>query len=329
MFWLVESLARLPPRERIQFSPRPRNPARPTLTPMLVFDQLRKADPQLRLLALMLCVGLAILSAGLWWVQVVHAREFQSQLEYQSSRTVRVPSLRGKILDRNGKVLAENRPSYNVNLYLEDLPPQFRAEYQRLAPRQIVTNRVPFWRRWLGASNVTTQYVKLDAIQKSNLTWQVRFNVASNTINEVATRLQQPRALDFADFQKHYQQRLALPYPVLKNLNDVQLARFEEQFSMTPGIDLDVQSSRIYPFETTAAHLLGYVRHDDSSAEGEFADFYYRLPDYRGQVGIEGGYDAELRGRAGAKTVLINNHGYRQTESVQEYAEIGKQVTLT
>ena len=31
----------------------------------------------------------------------------------------RVPAVRGRILDRNGTPLAENRPSYDVNLYLE------------------------------------------------------------------------------------------------------------------------------------------------------------------------------------------------------------------
>ena len=50
--------------------------------------------------------------------------------------------------------------------------------------------------------------------------------------------------------------------------------------------------------------------------EGENADFSYRLPDYRGLVGIEGRYDAELRGRAGAESVLVNNLGYRQSENI-------------
>ena len=76
---------------------------------MLILDELKKNDPQLRLVAGMLAVGLFILLAGLWWVQVVSAREYQSHLEAQSYRTVRLPAMRGKILDRNGRVLAENR----------------------------------------------------------------------------------------------------------------------------------------------------------------------------------------------------------------------------
>jgi cell division protein FtsI/penicillin-binding protein 2 len=77
----------------------------------------------------MLAAGLFILLAGLWWVQVVSAREYQGHLETQSYRTVRIPAVRGKILDREGRVLAENRPRYNLSLYLDDLRKQFDAAY--------------------------------------------------------------------------------------------------------------------------------------------------------------------------------------------------------
>ena len=37
--------------------------------------------------------------------------------------------MRGRILDRNGVALAENRPTYNVSLYLEELRKPFDAVY--------------------------------------------------------------------------------------------------------------------------------------------------------------------------------------------------------
>jgi penicillin-binding protein 2 len=77
---------------------------------------------------------------------------------------------------------------------------------------------------------------------------------------------------------------------------------------------------------TTAAHLLGYVLRDDSSKEGEDAyPFNYYMPDYRGQVGVEAGFDAQLRGRPGAEAVLVNNLGYRQTEKRGESGGAGPQ----
>src|SRR5947208_11152950 len=117
---------------------------------MIVFDELRKNDPHLRALVLAMLAGLFILAAGLWWVQIVSSRDYQAHLETQSFRTVRIPAVRGKILDRNGNALAENRPAYSVSLYLEELREPFAKVYARLRPVQIVTNSG--WHRWLGSS---------------------------------------------------------------------------------------------------------------------------------------------------------------------------------
>src|SRR5512143_92793 len=96
---------------------------------MLFFDQLKKGDAHLRAVAAGVAIGLGVLLAGLWYVQVVSAKRYRADLQEQSLRIVRVPAIRGKILDRNGFALAENRPSYNVNLYLEEFRPSFRYEY--------------------------------------------------------------------------------------------------------------------------------------------------------------------------------------------------------
>ena len=78
---------------------------------MLVIDQLKRGDPPLRALTLLVLSGLGTLLLGLWWVQIVSVRDYQESLETQSFRTVRIPAVRGKILDRSGHVLAENRPT--------------------------------------------------------------------------------------------------------------------------------------------------------------------------------------------------------------------------
>jgi penicillin-binding protein 2 len=296
---------------------------------MLVFDQLKKNDPQLRLLTVGVLLGLFVLLAGLWWVQIVSAQDYQQHLETQAFRTVRIPAVRGKILDRNGAVLAENAPNYSVSLYLDDLRDEFKEEYSRLRPMRKVTNSPPIWRFWSRKSTVQTARAKLTKDQIEALTWQARYNVASNVVADVGKRLQKPVSLNFANFARHYQTRLALPYPVLANVDPNLVARFEEQ-SITPnGVDLEIQSARYYPLQTTAAHLLGHLQRDDSSAEGEESYFTYRLPDYRGTVGVEFGFDAYLRGHAGGKSVLVNNQGYRQSESIWEPAEPGSNVVLT
>jgi penicillin-binding protein 2 len=300
---------------------------------MLIFDELKKNDPQLRLVAMVLAGGFFILIAGLWWVQVVSVREYQSHLETQAYRTVRIPAARGKILDREGRVLAENHPSYNLSLYLDDLRKQFDAAYSQLLKqaREIQKQDIVAQEKKLGRTltKAERKQTAFSPAQLQQIRAQARLGVANNLVAQMSRKLQQPLALDPKNFERAYETRLALPYPVLQNLDDAQIARFEENYSGGRGVDLELQSARIYPFGTTAAHLLGYLRNDDSSAEGEDAFFSYRLPDYRGVVGIEGSCDTELRGRAGEESLLVNNLGYRQTNNIPDAPEPGRNVVLT
>ncbi|MGO8838156.1 MAG: peptidoglycan D,D-transpeptidase FtsI family protein [Limisphaerales bacterium] len=298
---------------------------------MLIFDELKRNDPQLRLLAMTLAGGLSLLLAGLWWVQVVSASKYESHLETQSYRTVRIPAVRGKILDRRGRVLAENRPRYSLSLYLDDLRPQFDAAYNAAIAqaRADQKQRIAAEEKRLGRS-LTRKTFALTPGQLKQLHEQSRFLVADSVVKQVGRRLGQPLALDPRNFGLAYDRERAMPYKILENLSDAQIARFEEQYPGGMGVELDLQPVRAYPYGTLAAHLLGYVLRDDSSKEGEDASpFNYYLPDYRGQVGVEAGFDAQLRGRPGEEAVLVNNLGYRETRNVWSQPQPGDNVVLT
>ncbi|HUA37412.1 MAG TPA: penicillin-binding transpeptidase domain-containing protein [Candidatus Sulfopaludibacter sp.] len=300
---------------------------------MLIFDELKKNDPQLRLVAMVLAAGLFILLAGLWWVQIVSAREYESHLETQSYRTVRIPAVRGKILDRDGRVLAENHPQYNLGLYLDDLRKPFDAAYglALVRARAIEEQRIAAQEKKLGRplTKAERRQIALTPEEREQFRAQARFQVASDVVRQISERLDQPLVLDGRTFELQYDRRRALPYLLLTNMDTVQIARFEEQYTGTLGVNLDLQTDRVYPFGTMAGHLLGYLQRDDSSKQGEDSYFNYYLPDYRGMVGIEGGFDAELRGRAGEAAVLVNNMGYRQSENVLTPSEPGHNVVLT
>jgi len=296
---------------------------------MLFFDQLKKDDRQLRTVALAISSGLAVLLAGLWWVQVVSARDYQESLETQAFRTVRIPAVRGKILDRNGLVLAENRPTYNISLYLEELKKPFDEAYSNgvTAARAEMKRQMELAEKQGG--HKPSKPLRLSTERRTALREEARYVVASNVAAQIGQRLWQPLTLNRTNFESHYPASRVLPFAILSDVDSTNVARFEEQMTSPLGVDLEVQSRRVYPFGTTAAHLLGYLRFDDDSKEGEQAFFSYRLPDYKGVLGIESGYDKALRGSAGEKSVLVNTFGYRQTENVWIPAEPGHNVILT
>ncbi|HZT21375.1 MAG TPA: penicillin-binding protein 2 [Verrucomicrobiae bacterium] len=300
---------------------------------MLILDELKKSDPHLRAVAVVLAAGLGLLLAGLWWVQVVSAREYQSHLETQSCRTVRLPAMRGKILDRENRVLADNRPRYNLVLYLDDLRQPFNdaynALYRQAHARQLQAIADEEKKRGRPLTRAERKAYLFTSEQIQQLHAQAHYRVASAVVAEISRRIGVPLTLDPVKFERDYQTRLALPYTLVADATPEEIARFEEQSSGLPGADVELQAIRNYPLGAMAGHVIGYLTRDDRPREGEDAYFNYYLPDYRGVVGIEGGFDKELRGHAGVESVLVNNMGYRQSETILDPPEPGRNVVLT
>jgi penicillin-binding protein 2 len=76
---------------------------------------------RLWLLSGLFLLGFALLAWRLWNVQVLDSPRYGAAQSAQSFRYVEIPGLRGRILDRNGEILADNRPAYAVALYCEEL----------------------------------------------------------------------------------------------------------------------------------------------------------------------------------------------------------------
>lgn len=310
---------------------------------MLIFDQLNKADRHLRLLSWCVALGLGILLGGLWWVQVVRSRQYVENQRNQSSRTVRVPGPRGKILDRNGVALAENVPVYNISLYLHDRGWREMGWKQYVQARETVlgqaasSTRPPSWLArflaWTGLRPLPKPTRSLTVAQRNELLRHSRYLATSNLVHQLGFALGQTivtnEARFRAEFHEHYEQRRALPMPILSGLNSNQIARFLEQGTRLPGLDMEIQPKRVYPQGSLAAHVVGYLRRSEESSEDELAFYNYRLPDYRGVSGIEYSQDEVLHGKAGAKSMLVNNLGYVQSETVWSAVEAGQNVTLT
>lgn len=256
-----------------------------------------------------------ILLGGLWRVQVVSSRKYVESMRDQSVRNVLIAAPRGKIVDRNGELLAENQPRYVVNLYLEDLRHLFTHEY---------TNSVRA--EWLAANPGK----KLSAAVKAELNRASRYRVVSNIVWQVSSAvLPQPLILNERPFTKHYNESLALPFPIIENLAPEQLARFMERSAKIPGVELEVVPMRYYPNGSMAVHLMGFVRQEVVRSDEEGIAFEDKTPVLVGKVGIEQSFDEQLRGRPGIKSILVNNLGYRQNEDVWSPPLAGQNVRLT
>jgi len=84
---------------------------------------------RIQFLALLMLIGMGSLGLRLWWIQVAHGAEWTAQLRGSSQVTVRIPSVRGEIKDRNGLSLVQNRASYEVDFYLPEMVKGYRERF--------------------------------------------------------------------------------------------------------------------------------------------------------------------------------------------------------
>jgi penicillin-binding protein 2 len=88
-------------------------------------------------------------------------------------------------------------------------------------------------------------------------------------------------------------------------------AAVEETHDELPGVEVQVEPLRRYPYGVMAAHLLGYAGEINEVELDSLKTDGYRNGDLIGRTGIERSYEQILRGQDGAEFVVVNANGKR------------------
>lgn len=88
---------------------------------MVFSNEQSRAVNRMRIVLVLMTAAFGFLGVVLWRVQVVNSFRYQTSFDEQSVRRVRIPGWRGRIFDRRGICLADNRPSYCLAIYVEEL----------------------------------------------------------------------------------------------------------------------------------------------------------------------------------------------------------------
>ncbi len=81
---------------------------------MKIYEDLRPLQRRLTLIQAVAASMMVLLLAYFWQLQVLRGRYYRELAENNRLRILPVPAPRGAILDRKGRILAENRSSFNV-----------------------------------------------------------------------------------------------------------------------------------------------------------------------------------------------------------------------
>lgn len=88
---------------------------------MKLIDQSQNLPIRISTIQIIAFVLLTVLGARLYYLQIVKGEYYSEKAENQRIRLIPIPAPRGAILDRNGKLLVDSRPTYNVTLAREPI----------------------------------------------------------------------------------------------------------------------------------------------------------------------------------------------------------------
>ncbi len=247
-------------------------------------ERLQTVRTRIILVMVGILMSLVFLIGQLWRIQIIRADEFAMSLDRQSIRRVRLPGVRGRIFDRHGEILADNRPLYCIALFTEEL--------------------------------------------RQSGPWSRTINHIDTVIDELSRELELERQVTRADIERHVFRRLPLPFLAWRGLDAAAMARWAESGRVFPGVDIYVESERVYPHGTVASHVLGFVGRADMVQE-EDNPFHYYLPEMAGREGIERAADRRLRGRAGGRLIRVDATGFKYEERDELQPVPGDNIYLT
>ena len=260
-----------------------------------------KYNPRIPVFYWAFSLAYLVLIAALGYRQIYLFDYYQARGERQSMRRVIEPGTRGDIFDRNGKLLVANQPQFSAVVYFNDVRKEFREEYTRLKKETIAKNPS-------GEFNYETM---------RDISYRARLNVLNGYIDQINSLLGTDYKLAQKDFNRHFNERGLLPFPLVKNLTAREHAILAEKIPVNSPIQIYTDTGRYYPYGELAAHALGYVGNnfddiDTSGIPGEELMTYMQV----GKIGrsaldidLQGAIEDAFADRKGGAVMLDVNSG--------------------
>lgn len=263
---------------------------------------------RIQFLALLMLLGMSALGLKLWWIQVAHGAEWTAQLRGSSQATVRIPSVRGEIKDRNGVTLVQNRASYEVDFYLPEMVKGYRERF--------------------GSPPLTEYRAIINGMPKDQKEPDI-IRIVNDGIVPRLNELDLARDYNAGKLERHYRNDTEVPFSYIKDIDFPTMAKFSEHDVGLPGVDIAIKPVRSYVYGALAAHLLGYVGMPDDIDKEEARKFTFYQQDVEGKSNIEKTMDEYLRGKSGVRYLRKNAKGTIEGVLREDPPQQGANVFLT
>ncbi|MEZ4266310.1 MAG: penicillin-binding protein 2 [Myxococcota bacterium] len=301
------------------------------------------------------------LEARLFYLQILRGEDFRERARISVISRERIPARRGEIRDREGRVLARNVATYEI-----EITPHFVIR----AGRDDVLDRLSAV-IGLSADERLTLNEAIDEAVANNKVWEpiaLDRDLVADTCPVDGTTLQIRDEVnrtylcpqdgdvfepidDKATYCPHDRARLTwdgpprtvagcpkckrrflttaqcpdhdvplhvvdqnLECPLCKRTYSNEVAALQSHLYDLPGVEVDTDFKREYPFQYDAAHLIGYMNRVTAADRERWPDIY-GLQDVVGRAGVERALETELRGERGESLSIKDARGHRTSSS--------------
>lgn len=316
---------------------------------------------------IMFVLMFSILIGRIFYLQIIHGQDYFDGYKLQIQKTKSIQGTRGKIFDRNGKLLAYNELAYSVTI--ED-----NGEYDSLAEKNKELNQIisrvidiveknentiindfdivlDYDNNYKFVPTTETQiqrfiadvYGKRTIDQLSN---EQKNSSATEIIEHLCTDEKSGYGINMKKFTKQEILKLIniryaiglnsyqkyLETTIAEDVSDKTVAEIMESLDTLQGVDIKEKSLRRYNDSAVFASIIGYTGQISQEEYNELSkedQEKYTLNGIVGKSGLEKEMDQYLQGESGEMKIYVNNVGkIIDTEKGTE-AKAGNDVSLT
>ncbi len=299
-----------------------------------MLDGLERAPSvSLRVVRIGLFLAFLLLVGRLYQLQIGQGEVFRAQADRNRFRLIELPPPRGVIYDRNGEILARNRPSFAIAIVPADLPPDdldTDADELALAIRELLVNMEADTDLGVALGIGRTMFLRLGRADFTAAAESAGVQLQFTTVTVPVYSAQEeggevPQVLTVIP-------DLSIPLPleglvaVVKRAVEIGIQgssfepiiildlveredafRIAEQTYQLPWVRVIQEPVREYPFGELISHVLGFMGPIPALATENYQARGYTNPNEQvGLNGVEFTYQDALRGQPGSKYIEVD-----------------------
>lgn len=232
----------------------------------------KELRPRAGAAAVIVALMMLVLVARLYHLQLVRGDELSTKSRDNYVKELVEPADRGLVVDRRGRVLADNRPSFDVYITPGDCLKSERPE---------------------GLCRKTEEVLDRLAL---------RLDLTPEEVESVKDAIRGMR--------RSRESRLELfrPYLVKLDISRDELDVIQTERALLDSIDVIPSPHRNYRYGPMLAHVIGYMS-EVSQSELDKSPGRYRRGDFIGRRGLERSMESHLRGEDGTRRIAVDAKG--------------------